>query len=78
MQSVKHFLVDSGWSHANLADALGIHYSYVSLLLSGKRIASLPLLRKMADETRIPLQTLVEESGKPPPKPRKHNGKGRR
>lgn len=72
MQSVKHFMLDSGWRHADLAKALGVHYSYISLLLAGKREPSLPLVKKIAEVTQIPVETLVAESGKPPPKKKRY------
>lgn len=78
MQSIKHFMVDSGWRQADLAAALGVNYSYVSLLLRGKRRPSLRMVEKMAEVTRIPVGTLVAESGKPPPRKMSMNGKARR
>jgi transcriptional regulator with XRE-family HTH domain len=77
MQSIKHFMIDSGWRQADLARALDIHYSYASLILRGERVPSVGLIQKMSELTRIPVEKLIEESGKPPPrkKPVKANGR---
>lgn len=63
-------MLDSGWRQADLAAALNINHSYVSLILSGKRIPSLEVVQNMAAVTGIPIETLADEIGKPPARKR--------
>jgi ribosome-binding protein aMBF1 (putative translation factor) len=70
MISVKHYMLDAGWGQAELAKALNINYSYVSLILAGKRIPSVETLKRLSDVTGIGVDTLVKEAGQKPPRKR--------
>lgn len=76
MKSVKHFMVDAEWKQADLANRLGVHYSYASLMLAGKRVPSVQLLQKLAGITKIPIATLIAEAGKPPRRTRRTGNGG--
>lgn len=77
MNSVKHFMIDAAWGQADLAKALDTTVSHISLLLCGKRQLSVQKLDRLHQITGIPLQILVAEMGKKPPRKRpipKFNG----
>lgn len=68
MITVRHYMIDAGWGQAELARALGVNYSYVSLILRGKRVPSVDTLKRLNEVTGIPMETLVAEAGKKPPR----------
>lgn len=48
-----------GWKVGELAAALDMSHSYVSNVMAGRKRASPPLCRKIADLLRVPLAALV-------------------
>lgn len=68
MISVRHYMIDANWNQADLAKALGVTVSQVSLMLSGKRNPSFHSLRKLNAITGISIDTLAQEAGKKPPR----------
>jgi len=63
-------MLDAGWSQADLARALGINHSYVSLLLCGKRMPSVDTLKRLSVVTGIGIDTLAAEAGAKPARKR--------
>jgi transcriptional regulator with XRE-family HTH domain len=63
-------MLDAGWGQAELAKALNINYSYASLILAGKRVPSVGLLRRMSEVTGLSMEVLIREAGKKPPRKR--------
>lgn len=63
-------MLDKGWRGQDLAKALGVTDSHISLLLSGKRMPSVEVLQKLASLTGLSMDTLAAEAGKKPPKRR--------
>ncbi len=60
--NLKMFLNKSGTTQRALAQRLGIEASHVSKILSGHRRPSLPLAAKIAQETNIPIESLLQAS----------------
>jgi transcriptional regulator with XRE-family HTH domain len=62
LKSIKKFLDDRGWTQRVLAERAEIGEDTLSKLLSGKRIGTLQVLKRLSKVTGIPLDTLAKES----------------
>ena len=70
MITVRHYMLDAGWGQSELAKALNVTVSHVSLILNGKRKPSIEIFQKLNHVTGISLEVLLKEAGKKPPRKR--------
>lgn len=57
---VKAKMVEFGWTHQDLANAMGVDRSYVSQLLRGHRSPGFKTLEDMAKALEVPAGSLIE------------------
>jgi transcriptional regulator with XRE-family HTH domain len=62
MNTLKRYLERKKLTHQAFAERLGVGQPHVTKVVSGVRGASIDLLAKIHEETRIPLKTLIAES----------------
>jgi transcriptional regulator with XRE-family HTH domain len=54
-----HRAIDAFENHGQAAKACGVAPSYISMLLRGRRIPSLPVAVRIAKATGLPLETVA-------------------
>lgn len=54
------YLKQTGTTRQALAKRVGVHPSHISRIVRGKKVPSLPLAAAIANETNIPIESLVE------------------
>jgi transcriptional regulator with XRE-family HTH domain len=58
-QGIRVARLQAKWSQKRLARALGVDASYLSMIEANKRVPSLEVLARIADECRLKLSQLV-------------------
>ena len=61
--AIKALRESLGWSGVKFAAAVGISHPHLFNIESGKRQASSPVLRRMADVLGVPLAAITSERG---------------
>lgn len=61
--NVRRIRIKRGWSQEDLADAAGLHRTYVSGIERGVRNPTLTIIVQIADALRVPPATLLGEKG---------------
>lgn len=62
--NLQMFLDKSGVSQRALARRVGVNPSYISLIIGGRRVPSLRLAAKIAEEANIPIESLLKAPGR--------------
>ncbi|RLC80200.1 MAG: hypothetical protein DRJ03_22145 [Chloroflexi bacterium] len=60
MTTLKRLRIQKGLSQRQLAELIGVHPSYISLIERGKRPGSIRVLKKLSLFFNVPLDTLVK------------------
>ncbi len=56
------YLHKTGTSHATLARRLGVDPSYISHIVHGRKLPSLTMAQKIANETNVPIESFLQVS----------------